>query len=87
MKLPALVRPAVRLFGSLSRKLFLPMVAFLTGLALPSAAVWLATRGHGAVHAEISDPLRVEPGRDELHEWRWGDPARTTVRLPVDESA
>jgi hypothetical protein len=69
---------------SFSRKLFLPMAAFMTGLALPPGAIWLATRGHGATHPEISDLLRVDPGRDELHTWRWGDPARDTVRLPID---
>lgn len=64
----------------------LPIAAFVAGLALPPAAVWFATRGHGPPQAVDSEPLRVDPGRDELHAWRWADPERRTVRLPIDRA-
>jgi hypothetical protein len=80
-----LLRLARQLLSLLRRRL-LVIAVFTAGVVLPPATVWLATRGHGAAHAVVSDPIRPDPGADELTTWRWADFAHRTVRLPIDQA-
>jgi hypothetical protein len=62
-----------------------PLVAvFIIAMSLPLAMVWFATSGHGAAHAVISDPLRVDPGTTDLDTWRWADYTHRIVRMPIE---